>query len=251
MKGYAYQGGEEVIRAYDFDAHVYREPGPCDGRVADGRAVAGRRSEDGKAFGFLGRSDGGDDMFFCQSRDVLRTTSRLAFDSYTEAYNMQSQAITYAAQMDPSTLQVIRGELQLVRLSNTGGNTLHPKQLAVDSQGVSYIIHDASCCMPDMANKTVNGQPLQGSADATSFMALHPNFKDRLHWSHFTPAAGGGSQHAIDISTRGGRVALLAASNGAMVEADAIPGTSPPAGPGKGKAEATGGYLVVMPAPKI
>ena len=104
MIGYSYEGGENAIRAYDYDAHVYREQGPCDGRVADGRAVAVRRSEDGKGLAFLGRSDGGDDMFYCQSRDVLRETSRLAFDDYTSAYNMQAQAITYAAKMDSETL---------------------------------------------------------------------------------------------------------------------------------------------------
>lgn len=249
IRGFAYEGGDEVIKAYDYDAHVYREEGPCDGRVADGRAVSLRRSEDGKGLAFLGRSDGGDDMFYCQSRDVLRTSARLSFDAYTSAYNMQAQAITYAASMDPDTLQVEKGELQLVRLSSSGGNTLRPKQAAMDANGVTYILHDASCCMPDMANKTINGKPLAGSSDATSFMALHPNFRDRLHWTHFTPAGGKGSQFAVDVSTRGGRVALLAASDGPMVQADEIKGTSAPDSSKPGAP--TVGYLVVLPAPAI
>jgi len=139
------------------------------------------------------------------------------------------------------------GELQLVRLHSTQGNTLRPKAVAMDANGVTYILHDAGCCMPDMANKTINGKPLAGASDATSFMALDPNFKNRLHWTHFTPAGGQGSQSAIDISTRGGRVAILAATNGAMVEENPIEGTEAPST--AGDAATMAGYLVVLPAP--
>merc|ERR1712159_287400 len=108
-----------------WSAHEYRAPGPCDGNVADSRAERIMFVDDETGVLLVGRSDGGNGVYQCQTRNVTQKTALVGYDGYTESYNMQAQAISYIGRLKPTTGQVIIGSYNLVRLpSSTRGNTL-------------------------------------------------------------------------------------------------------------------------------
>lgn len=154
---------------------------------------------------------------------------------------MQAQAITNMLRVDASSGEVIVGQIQLVRLANTQGNTLITVAAQSDTAGVVYELQNAACCLPNMANLTINGQPLAGPTDATALHIVSPNMEVRHTWTHFIAAGSGGSTTAIDIDVRGEVVAAIMLSAAEMVTAGALPGTSGNVG------GAAVGYLVVLP----
>jgi hypothetical protein len=167
-----------LYRLWPWDARPYREPGPCNGDVADSRAERVVYT-DGKQLLFVGRSDGGNGAYYCQDRNVNETTNMVSYDDFTSAYNMQSQAISYFAQLDAVSGQVLVGQYNLVRLSNTAGNTLGT--VAIDAAGDNiYLAQTAACCIENMANLTVNNQALSGPADAAVLQVRHPEIPGSL-----------------------------------------------------------------------
>jgi hypothetical protein len=91
---------------------------------------------------------------------------QISYDPFTSAYNMQAQAISFFGDLDPSTGQLRYGQYNLVRLSSTSGNTLDTVGAAGDDSHRRYFAQTAACCIENMANLTINGQPLSGPADA-------------------------------------------------------------------------------------
>lgn len=210
-------------------------------QVADGRVMDLRVGRDG-TFLLAGRSDGGNSPFFCGLRDVQNAVPFVSYDAYTSAYNMQSQAISNLVRVDASTGEAILGQQQLVRLLNTGGNTLVTVAIHADEAGNVYALQDAGFSMPNMANLTINGLPLSGPADASALNILSPTFEERLHWTNFAAlGAHGEGGSPIDLDIRGPSVALLFSSNNENVQVGALPGSAPNSG------GAPIGYLVVMP----
>lgn len=230
-------------RLFDWSATVYRQPGPCDGNVADGRIQAVRAGRDGTLL-VAGRSDGGNSPFYCGMRDHNRVTTFVQIDEYTQSSNMQSQAITNMMRVDAISGEAIIGQLQLARLSSSGGNTLLTPALQSDATGTIYELQDAGCCLPAMGNQTINGEPLAGPGDSIALLVLPPDMNKRLAWTHFVPASAGTSNdhgNAVDIDVRGGTVALAMNANGPLVEFGALPGTGVTTGGPQV------GYIVVLP----
>jgi hypothetical protein len=152
------------------------------------------------------------------------------------------QAITNLIRVDARSAEAILGQQQLVRLTNTKGNTLLTVAVHSDSSGFVYELQDAGFAMPNMANLTINGLPLNGPSDASALHVLNSDLTRREHWTHFvTPNATGDRGAPVDIDVRGRTVAFVMTSSSANVEVGALPGTSPNSG------GSPVGYLVVMP----
>lgn len=233
----------EVFRDFSWDAHAYRQPGPCDGDVADGRIMSVRMGRDGTLV-MGGRSDGGNSPWHCGLRDVQRRVPFVVLDGFTQTYNMQAQAITNLILADAESGEARLGQNMVARLSNTGGNTLVTMAAITDESGNVYGLQDAACCIDSMANLTINGQALLGPSDAVTLVVLSPDLRTRHHWTHFTAPTRPGSQSAVDLDTRSGAVALLLNSEAEMAAVNQLPGASAPS-PGK---QGAFGYLVVLPA---
>lgn len=231
-----------LYRAFPWDAHVYREPGPCNGNVADGRIETVRVGRDG-ALLVAGRSDGGDAPFACGVRNVSRVVPFAQIDSYTNPSNMQAQAITQLLRVDAASGEVALAQTQVVRLPSGGGrgNTLLTLGAHSDERGALYLLQDAACCIPNMPNLTVNGLPLNGYSDATVLQVLDASMSRRFAWTHFAKPGSKGASAPVDIDVRGGLVALAMQASSDNVEVGALPGT------GLDPAGAPVAYLVVLP----
>lgn len=242
---YSATGGKPPTLAYrDFpwSAVTYRSPGPCDGDVADGRIMGLRSGRDAqRSLLVMGRSDGGDSPFQCGMRNASRATPLAQIDGYTSPYNMQAQAITNFLKVDAEKGETVVGQLQLVRLQSTQGNTLVTLAAQSDEGGNVYLLQAAACCLPNMANLTVNGQALVGPTDSTALHVLNPSMTQRLHWTHFIAPNGFSSGEPVDIDVRGAAVAVVMTTGSPMALAGALPGTNASA------TRAPVGYLVVLP----
>lgn len=232
--------------ALPWNATVYREPGPCNGNVADGRVEDARFGRNGRLL-FSGRSDGGNSPFYCGLRNVSRVTPMGVIDDYTTPYDMQSQAITNMLQLDAASGEVIVGQVQLVRVGpRGGGNTLLTLAAQTDEAGVLYQLQAAAFCLPNMGNLTINGIPTAAPSDASALLVLDSNMRRRLHWTDFAAAGsasgGGGGGFPVDLDVRGSVVALALNANGGMVTDGALPGTV-----GTSATGAPVAYVVVMP----
>ena len=227
---------------FPWSAAVYRQPGPCDGNVADGRIMDLRVGRDGSML-LAGRSDGGNSPFACNLRNVSVPTTLVSLDEYTSPYNMGSQAITNLVRANASGGEAIVGQQQLVRLTNTKGNTLLTTAVHADASGFVYELQSAGYALPNMANLTINGLPLNGPSDTTALLVLSPDFNRREHWTGFlAPGAPGDAGGPVDIDVRGGAAAFVLTSGSESVQVGALPGTGP-----TGRGGPLVGYLVVMP----
>lgn len=226
--------------------HPYRQPGPCDGDVADSRALRIRELPDGSLV-FVGRSDGGNGVFHCQAQNVTRPSPMVSYDAFTSAYNMGAQAISYLARLLPATGQVLVGEYMLVRLpSDTKGNSLTTEEVAgsPDAAGNLYFAQTAACCIQNMANLTLNGRALGGNGDGAALLAVSADFTRRLLWHSFnSPAAPHGSgSAAVDVAVGGGLVVFLSNTHGgaALAEVAPLPAT------GAAAPDAQAAHLVLL-----
>eukprot|EP01043_Picozoa_sp_COSAG02_P045055 COSAG02_NODE_4082_length_5808_cov_3.266071_5_plen_259_part_00 len=232
-----------------WSAHEYRSPGPCDGNVADSRAERIMFVDDETGVLLVGRSDGGNGVYQCQTRNVTQKTALVGYDGYTESYNMQAQAISYIGRLKPTTGQVIIGSYNLVRLpSSTRGNTLATVGAGADAAGNVYLAQTASCCIQNMANLTANGEPLQPTGDGAALQVVSKDFTTRKLWHHFTrPKVPGSanhtSSHAIGVVVGKDMAIFAAVTNQKMVEANQLPGAKAPS---DNEAPAMQGYLAVV-----
>jgi hypothetical protein len=233
--------GAERFRTFPWSAKTYRSPGPCDGSVADARVLAARVGRDGTLL-LAGRSDGGDTPFACGLRNASRVVPFAQIDGFTNAADMQSQAITNLLRVDGATGEVLVGQIQVTRLPGRGsGNTLLTMGATSDAAGNVYLLQNAACCIPNMPNLTVNGLPLAGWSDAVALQVLDERLETRFAWTHFTrPNSTGGSEPG-DIDVRGSVVALVMQTDTDSVLAAPVAGTASNVG------GARVGYLVVMP----
>jgi hypothetical protein len=99
-------------------------------------------------------------------------------DGYTQSFNMQSQAITNMMRADATSGEAVNGQIQLVRLPSSSGNTLLTPAVQCDAAGVVYELQNAGCCLPHMANLTINGQPLAGPGDSLALLVVSPDLKE-------------------------------------------------------------------------
>lgn len=246
VEAFSYARAAQLAQAWvDFpwSAREYRSPGPCDGNVADGRVLALRLGRDDTLL-LAGRSDGGDSPYFCGMRNSSRITPFAQIDAFTDGYNMAAQAVSNFMRVDPATGEAIVGQLQLARLPSSGkGNSLFTLAAQSDEAGHVYLLQAAGCCIADMANLTVNGQPTAANVDATVLLVLDSSLSRRHTWTHFVAAgSSGGGGMPVDVDVRGGLVALAMTTAAEMVTVRPLPGTGAAAAGG-----APVGFIVVLP----
>lgn len=238
---YAARPPQLLYRAFPWDARPYRQPGPCNGNVADGRIETLRVGRDG-ALLVAGRSDGGDSPFACGLRNVSRVVPFAQIDGFTNPSDMQAQAITQFLRVDPASGEVALAQTQVVRLPTGGrGNTLLTLGAQSDESGALYLLQNAACCIPNMPNLTVNGMPLNGWSDAAVLQVLDAPMANRFAWTHFARPGSKGGSAPVDIDVRGSLVALAMQASSDNVLVDAIEGT------GVDPTGAPAAYLVVLP----
>lgn len=247
LKKFSFDLTTETFGLWSWSAHVYRCPGPCNGRVADARAecIIWNGGKDGPIL--LARSDGGHAIYSCQTRDPNRTTSVLGWDSYTIPSNMQAQAISYIGRMVPGTGQVSRGFYNVVRLSSTKGNSIRTRAGAVDfNTGNVYLAQTASCCIPNMENLTINGHQLAPTGDGMVLQVVTPDFERRLTWHHFASpmSAKDTGSTAVDVDVAGGFAVFTGYASQNLITADPLTGTKAPS---VAVAEPPQGYIALIP----
>ena len=226
-------------------ANRYRSPGPCDGNVADSRAERIMFVNDKTGVLLVGRSDGGNGVYQCQTRNVTQKTALVGYDGYTESYNMQAQAISYIGRLKPTTGQVIIGSYNLVRLqSSTRGNSLATVGAGADAAGNVYLAQTASCCIQNMANLTANGEPLQPTGDGAALQVVSKDFTTRKMWHHFTRpgSANHTSSRAVGIAVGNEMAVFVATTSQNMVLANQLHGSKAPGN----DMPTTQGYLAVV-----
>ena len=159
---------------------------------------------------------------------------------------MAAQAITNLVIANLEDGEAEEGQIMLGRLSNQAGNTLITRYATTGSNGFVYAYQDAACCLPHMANNTINGKiQLAGPSDASAFAALTPSLGSRLHWTHFSTPEDVGPQRTAGMDVSGGAIVLLGNSAGSMASVNPIEGAKAPAG---GKAHgAPIAHLVALP----
>jgi len=240
-------GGGTTAPAFSiipWDAKPYRQAGvPCDGDVADGRVEDVRIGRDGTLL-FAGRSDGGNTPFRCDLRNISRLTPLGVIDRYTTPYDMQSQAITNMLRLDPTSGQVVMGQIQLVRLGENGsgnGNTLITMGVQTDARGFFYELQASACCIPFQKTLTVNGQTLQASGDGSALLILSPDLQRRITWTEFVVNGSvGEGGWPVDIDVRGDAVVLAMNAGTKMAIVNALKNTATTLGP-------AAGYVLVFP----
>eukprot|EP00039_Didymoeca_costata_P032502 m.38098 g.38098 ORF g.38098 m.38098 type:complete len:782 (-) comp9387_c0_seq3:941-3286(-) len=242
-----YTLSKEIYRDWWWGSgHPYRQPGPCNGNVADSRAELVEKGKDGDIL-FVGRSDGGNGVYQCQTQDVNRTTTLVSYDDYTQSFNMQAQAISFLGKMKLSTGQITVGQYNLVRLpsGSHGGNTIQTKSVAQDPNGVLYYAQTSACCIQNMANLTINGQALLQSGDGVVLQAVSASYQHRLLWHHFAlpTQTHGSSSSAVEVVVVGNTVVLVAIASQQMITHAPL---SESAGPPSNSTVPLG-YIVALP----
>lgn len=186
LSAYSFDFAQKRYSLWDWSAHEYRSAGPCNGNVADSRAERVMFVDDQTGVLLVGRSDGGNGVYQCQTRNVSQKTAMVGFDDWTEAFNMQAQAISYVGRLNATTGQVAIGSYMLARVpSNTRGNTLFTVDAGADANGNIYLAETSACCVQNMANLTINGQKLEPTGDSAALQVVSGDFSDRKLWHHF------------------------------------------------------------------
>ena len=235
MRVYNYDLSTMEYDDYCFNGHDFRNSSNvCDGDVADSRALyIGNYKVNGSNYlYYIGRSDGGDTMYFCQSQKPINMNQKInmtSIDSYTNPYNMNGAApISFIAQMDIKTGLINYGQLQNTRLNSGKANGLQTSKLTVDKYGYVYEQQSASCCIDNRGNLTINNEKVGNYSGGDGLLlVLSPDFKQRIFWTPFSAYNGGGKTKVIDIKVNNGRVVFALMGNGAMITKNPFSGTKP------------------------
>ena len=97
----------------------------------------------------------------------------------------------------------------------------------VDKYGYVYEAQQASCCIDNRYNLTVDNKRVgnySGSPDGL-LLVLTPDFKQRLYWTPFSSYDGGKKSKPVDIKVNNGRVVFALLANGEMITKNSFPGT--------------------------
>jgi len=132
---YAYNAdGKRVWRAYD-----WRGQDLASRRLmADTRGYRLAMGADGKLY-LAGESAGGNTLWARQSQKLNATLPLARGDAFQSGHNTGANPITFVGRFDPETGRCEAGTLLLARLGNGKGNTIRPRALAADAQGVVYV----------------------------------------------------------------------------------------------------------------
>jgi hypothetical protein len=207
MRAWDYNGNLQW-RSYDFSSN--------DGLGADteGRRVAIGR--DGLLY-FAATINGGTG-FSIFARDPLDLNQSagdrtVKTDNYNNPTNVGSISMTWYGRYNPANGALILGQSLLTRLSSGKGNSIAPEAIMADEQGRVFVAGRMFCCIANRDALQIAGQPVGGyQSGEPFFLAVQPDFGQRIVWTPFTQAGGGaGGSPAVGVSARDGNAAVAIA----------------------------------------
>ncbi len=203
------------VRAYDY-AGTLKWKGydwtrtEVGSECADSRGIALALGADGQLY-YVGESHGGNTVHRRMPRDIAAFAPNVKTDGYNDAYNMNGAApVGYVARLLPATGDIAAGQIFLTRLNNGKGNAARPNAVAANEAGIVLIGGSAACCIENATMRTVNGQaamPAGTYAGGGFALILQADFKQRLTWTTWNGAKGGGAT-PVGVAARGGAMAI-------------------------------------------
>jgi hypothetical protein len=204
MRAWSYDGTSRW-QSYDFNSN--------DGLGADteGKRIAIGR--DGLLY-FAATINGGTGASIF-SRDPLDLSQSagdrtVKTDNYNNPTNVGSISMTWYGRYNPADGSLLLGQSLLTRLSSGRGNSIAPRAIMADEQGRVFVAGQMFCCIANRDALQIAGQPVGGyQSGEPFFLAVQPDFEQRIVWTPFTAAGGeGGSSPAVGVSARDGNAAV-------------------------------------------
>jgi hypothetical protein len=204
VRAYDYTG---ALKWKDYDWSRTEVGSEC----ADSRGIALALGADGQLY-YVGESHGGNTVHRRLPRDIAAFAPNVKTDAYNDAYNMNGAApVGYVARLSPKTGDVVMGQIFLTRLGNGKGNAARPNAVAANESGTVLVGGSAACCIENATMRTVNGRAVmpEGTYAGGGFaLILQADFKQRLAWTTWNGATGGGAT-PVGVAARGGAMAIV------------------------------------------
>lgn len=194
---------------WGFDGNTLTSNGQND--MADTRGYRLSVGRDGLLY-FLGEVAGGNSIFRWNGRD--RTTSTLVkYDAFNDPYNSKSPHQAYYARLNPTTGQLLQGQLAFARLGGEAGGAtnafrVNEGAIAADESGNIYISGQGFSKIQNRDLNQINGQTVGAYAKGElTALVVASDFQSRRLWTPFTEDVGRGVLQGIAVGQ--GRAAVL------------------------------------------
>jgi Bacterial Ig domain len=156
------------------------------------RVVLGR---DNKLY-MIAESAGGNSIFRYDPKNLnisLASVNKVAGgDNHNNSSNMQDQHISFMMKYEPTNGDIIKQQLFISRLENTGGNSLFPYGISVNEDGIIGFVGRGAAFIPDrrFGTFTLNGGqvPPYGDGGDGFYIELLPDMRTRLRTMVFKNA---------------------------------------------------------------
>jgi hypothetical protein len=209
LRAFDYQG-TLAWKNYDWSAAEVHDAGQCSDTTGRGLSMG----PDGKLY-YVGTSDGGNTVHQNDPKDLSQSAGNVKPDKYQDAWGLSgAKTIGFFARLEPTTGDLITSTMLLTRLSSdpNAGNSARPVTIAADAAGNVLVGGGSACCVPDGAEKTVNGAT-RAYPDAYlgggMILVMSPDFLTRRTWMGVRGALGNHEEvKSVAIGSNGAWVAL-------------------------------------------
>lgn len=113
-------------------------------------------------------------------------------DNHNNTSNMSSQHVTFMLKYEPTTGDVLKKQVWVARLSGSGGNTVNPRDIAVNEDGIISFTGRSSAYFPDRLSQTqtLNGEVVpsyenSGTSGDGFYLELLPDMRTRIRSTIF------------------------------------------------------------------
>lgn len=190
----------------EFDDDRYRfgfDGADLSNNIADTRLYNVRFGPDGKLY-ITGESAGSKTIFRYDGQVYEGPENLAKTDHYNDLWNTASAHMSYVAQVDVDSGDLLQGKLVMSRLSGGRSNTFRVRDLAVGREQI-FLPASAAAHIANRRAQTLNGQPIGPYAGGDpSLLALSTQgLEHRLAWTAFTHTLTQGDLRAADLSPTG------------------------------------------------
>lgn len=190
----------------EFDDDRYRfgfDGADLSNNIADTRLYNVRFGPDGKLY-IIGESAGSQTIFRYNGQVYEGPENLAKTDHYNDLWNTASAHMSYVAQVDIDTGDLLQGKLVMSRLSGGRSNTFRVRDLAVGHEQI-FLPASAAAHIANRRAQTLNGEPVGPYAGGDpSLLALSTQgLEHRLAWTAFTHTLTQGDLRAADLSPSG------------------------------------------------
>ncbi len=137
---------------------------------------------------FLGRTDGGNNVFQRNGQDITQPLSTLVnVDSFTNFSGAGAGAFTFHAKINTTTGNIERGQFIVTRNSSGAANSFTPNSITADEAGNVYIGGSSAFQLQNRPSRTINSQPVGSySLGEIAVLGLTPDYTVRKFWTPLT-----------------------------------------------------------------